>query len=198
MSDTIYVYENHKITGPDGYNVDIIISDHGKEITIEGTDNIQLKREKGKYIISHNFLEEGSLKKSSGMEYKGNNLYIPKKYVKDLSAKKLDFAIYSQNIEVAYINKYKNSLNINVEQKEYVIPVIIYIAVLSRRLKERFGHLYMKTGALPLGVVFVYSLLAISSVLGVGINSFTLSIVSVCSMIGFSIIPLVIQKKDIF
>ena len=40
MPDTIYVYENHKITGPDGYNVDIIISDYGKEITIEGTDNI--------------------------------------------------------------------------------------------------------------------------------------------------------------
>ena len=131
MSDTIYVYENHKITGPDGYNVDIIISDHGKEITIEGTDNIQLKREKGKYIISHNFLEEGGLERGSAMEYMGSNFWIPKKYVKDLSAKKLDFAIYSQNIEVAYINKYKNSLNINVEQKEYVIPVIIYIAAIQ-------------------------------------------------------------------
>ena len=53
MPDTIYVYENHKITGPDGYNVDIIISDYGKEITIEGTDNIQI----AKYMV-HLFLHQ--------------------------------------------------------------------------------------------------------------------------------------------
>ncbi len=198
MPDTIYVYENHKITGPDGYNVDIIISDHGKEITIEGTDNIQLKQEKGKYIISHNFLEEGSLERGSAMEYMGSNFWIPKKDMKKLNMGNIDFAIYSQNIEVAYINKFKNSLNINVEKKDCIIPVMIYIAVLSRRLKERFGKLYMKTGTMRLGTLIAPSLGGISSFIGIDAHSFMLSVVSLAAMIVFSIPALVLQKKYLF
>ena len=198
MPDTIYVYENHKITGPDGYNVDIIISDHGKEITIEGTDNIQLKREKGKYIISHNFLEEGSLERGSAMDYMGNNFWIPKKDMKKLNMGNIDFAIYSQNIEVAYINKFKNSLNKSIEKKNYIIPVMIYIAVLSRRLKERFGKLYTKIGALRLGGLIMPSMGGIFSFIGIDVHSFMLSIVSLAAMIVFSVPALVLQKKSLF
>jgi hypothetical protein len=198
MPDTIYVYENHKITGPDGYNVNIIISDHGKEITIEGTDNIQLKREKGKYIISHNFLEEGSLERSSVMDYRGNSFSVPKKDMKKLEAGKLDFTIYSQNEEVAYINKFKNSLNVNVEKKDYAVPVIIYIAVLSRRLKEKFGQLYMHSKIPHIVVSVIYPLLGISSVLGVSINSPALYILSILIIIAFPVASSIIGKKSIF
>ncbi|MCL4349511.1 hypothetical protein [Ferroplasma acidiphilum] len=196
MPDTIYVYENHKITGPDGYNVDIIISDYGKEITIEGTDNIQLKREKGKYIISHNFLEEGNLERGSAMEYRGTNFWIPKKDMKKL--RMLNFAIYSQNIEVAYINKFKNSLNINIEKNEYTIPVIIYIAVLSRELKEKFGKLYMKTGALNMAGSVLYPLLGISSLLGVSVNSPAIYIVSILIFVALPVASSIIGRKGVF
>ncbi len=109
MTDTIYIYENHKITGPDGYNVDIIKS--GKDIKIEGTDNILLKWEKGKYIISNNFIEVGNLKRSSVLDYSGNIFIIPKDYIKNSGVRRLNFPIYHNNKEIGYINRFKNTLN---------------------------------------------------------------------------------------
>jgi len=198
MPDTIYIYENHKITGPEGYNVDIIISDHGKDINIEGTDNIILKRENGKYIISNNFIEEGDIKRNSVMYYSGNSFSIPKKDIKNLKSGKLNFPIYSQNKEIAYINKFKNSLNINIEEKDYIIPVIIYIAVLSTKLKEKFGRLYIKTGSLNIAGLVMYSLLGISSVVGIGINSPVLSMLSVFIIVVIPIASSAIRKSNIF
>ncbi len=195
MANTMYVYKNHKITGPDGYAVDIIVSNHGNDITIEGSDNITLKREEGKYIISHNFLEEGTLEKNSVMEYKGARFSVGKEGKKNLKARKIDFTIYSHKGEVAFINKFKQSLNININNKYYIIPVIIYIAVLSRRLKEKFGRLYMKNGLLQIGELMVYSLLGIFfTVTGLGVNSIMLSTLSVLFVAGLPLTSMALSK----
>jgi len=194
----MYVYKNHKITGPDGYNLDIIISDHGKDITMEGTDNILLERKKGKYIISHNFLEEGYVERNSIMNYRENSFSIPKTGMKNLGMGNIDFAIYSQDSEVAYVTRYKNSLSINVERKDYIIPVMIYIAVLSRRIKEKFGKLYMKTGTLHLGALIIPSLSGIFSFIGVDIHSLLLAMLSFAAIFVSSIVALAMQKKNIF
>jgi len=198
MPDTIYIYENHKITGPDGYNVNIITSDQGKDINIEGTDNIILKWEDKKYTISNNFIDKGYIKRNSVMDYNGNIFVIPKDYIKNYGIIKLSFPIYSNNKEIAYISKLKNSLSITIERKEYIIPVIIYIAVISTKLKETFGRLHMKTGNTGIIQPIFYALLVIFSITGFEINSFLLTILSLFFMTSTSILSLALRKNNIF
>jgi len=194
--DTIYVYENHKITGPDGYNVDITKS--GKDIKIEGTDNILLKWGKGKYIISNNFIDDGDIKRNSIMNYNGNIFIIPKDYIKNYGIINLSFPIYSNNKEIAYISRLKNSLSITIERKDYIIPVVIYVAVLSTKLKETFGRLHMKAGNTGIIQAILYSLLGIFSITGFEINSFLLTILSLFFIASTSILSLVLRKNMVF
>ncbi len=198
MAKTIYVYLNNKITGPNGYAVDIVKSQNGKYITVEGSDNITLEYKEGRYIISHNFIEEGFLQKNSIMDYRRTHFSVDQKGIKNFKKQKINFSIYSGNKEIAYINTFKNSLNIGIEYTDYVAPVIIYISVLSRRLKTKFGHIYLRGKAMSIAGSSLYGLTGIFSMMRVGINPFIIFAVTVSSVVVFTVVIARISKKNIF
>ena len=74
MPEEMYTYENRKITGENGFSAEVIPENRWREISIEGSINISFSLENGVYIIRHNYLEEGYVKKNSVMEYEGNGL----------------------------------------------------------------------------------------------------------------------------
>ncbi len=194
MAETMYVYENHKITGPNGYSVNIVKFEHGKNITVEGSDNITLEKQGKKYIITHNFIDEGYLENNSVMKYRDNKFNIDKIGIKNLKNKNINFDIYHGNEHIAYVNTFKNSLNINIDDENYVIPVIIYISVLSRRLKTKFGKIHLTGKWLPIAGTMIYSLSGVFSMVGFELNSFL--IFALClSLAGFFPVALSLLNK---
>ncbi len=146
----MYTYSDHKITGENGFSAEIIPGNHWKEISIEDSINVKLSLENGVYIIRHNFLEEGYVRKNSAMEYEGNNFIIDPQGLKNLNSNKINFDITSGDEHVAFINVFRKEINIDLDEPKYIIPVIIYIAVLSRRLKIFGGKVHVKNWSGPL------------------------------------------------
>ena len=150
MSEEMYTYSDHKITGENGFSVEIIQENHWNKISIEGSINVQLSMENGLYIISHNFLEEGYIRKNSYMEYERNNFMIDHQGLKNLNSNRINFDIISGDEHIAYINVFRKEVNIDLDEPRYIIPVIIYIAVLSRRLRIFGGKVHVKNWSAPM------------------------------------------------
>jgi hypothetical protein len=144
MPDEMYTYANHKILGKNGFSAEIIPENYWKEISIEGSINLNLTLENGVYIIKHNYLEEGYVKKNSVMEYGRNTFNIDSQGLKYLKMGKINFYIFSGETQVAYINVFRKEVNIDVDEPVYLIPVMVYIAILSKKFKTHRNKIYLK------------------------------------------------------
>ena len=132
------------------------------------------------------------------MDYRRTHFSVDQKGIKNFKKQKINFSIYSGNKEIAYINTFKNSLNIGIEYTDYVAPVIIYISVLSRRLKTKFGRIYLRGKAMSIAGSSLYGLTGIFSMMSVGINPFIIFAVTVSSVVVFTVVIVLISKKNIF
>ena len=150
MPEEMYTYSNHKITGENGFSAEIISENHWKEITIEGSINVKLSLEGGVYVIRHNFLDEGYVRKNSSMEYEGNNFIIDHQGLKNLNSNRINFDIISGDEHVAFINVFRKEVNIDLDEPKYIIPVMIYIAIISKRLRTFGGKVHVKNWSTPL------------------------------------------------
>ncbi len=171
MPEEMYTYENRKITGENGFSAEIIPEDRWREISIEGSINISFSLENGVYIIRHNYLEEGYVKKNSVMEYEGKTFNIDHEGLKNLKMNKINFYIFSGGTEVAFINVFRKEVNIDVDDPQYIVPVMIYIAILSKRLKTRGNKIYLKNRNLIAFSSTIYLFTGILSLTGLDIEN---------------------------
>jgi len=171
MPGEMYTYENRKITAGNGFSAEIIQENRWREISIEGSINISLSLENGVYIIRHNYLEEGYVKKNSVMEYEGKTFNIDREGLKNLKMNKINFYIFSGETEVAFINVFRKEVNIDVDDPQYIVPVMIYIAILSKRLKTRGNKIYLKNRNLIAFSSTIYLFTGILSLTGLDIEN---------------------------
>ncbi len=171
MSEEMYTYSNHKITGENGFSAEIIPENHWKEISIEGSINIKLSLENGVYIIRHNLLEAGYVSKNSSMEYEGNNFMIDHQGLKNLNSNKINFYVISGDVHIAFINVFRKEMNIDLDEPEYLIPVMIYIAIISKRLRTYWNKIHVKNGAAPLLSSFLYLFAGLIPMSGLNIGN---------------------------
>ncbi len=167
----MYTYENRRITGENGFSAEIIPENRWREISIEGSININLSLENGIYIIRHNYLEEGYVKKNSVMEYEGKTFIIDHQGLKNLKMNKINFYIFSGETRVAYVNVFRKDVNIDVDDPQYIIPVMIYIAILSKKLKTRGNKIYLKNRNLIAFGSMIYLFTGILSFTGLDIEN---------------------------
>ncbi|MCL4453284.1 MAG: hypothetical protein M1317_04185 [Candidatus Thermoplasmatota archaeon] len=171
MPEEMYTYENRRITGENGFSAEIIPENRWREISIEGSININLSLENGIYIIRHNYLEEGYVKKNSVMEYEGKTFIIDHQGLKNLKMNKINFYIFSGETRVAYVNVFRKDVNIDVDDPQYIIPVMIYIAILSKKLKTRGNKIYLKNRNLIAFGSMIYLFTGILSFTGLDIEN---------------------------
>jgi hypothetical protein len=150
MPEEMYTYSNHKITGENGFSAEIIPENHWKEIAIEGSINVKLSLENGVYVIRDNFLEAGYVSRNSSMEFKGNNFKIDPQGLKNLNSNTINFYVISGDESVAFINVFRKEVNIDLDEPEHLIPVMIYIALLSKRLRIFGGKVHVKNWSAPM------------------------------------------------
>ncbi len=167
----MYTYENRRITGENGFSAEIIPENRWREISIEGSININLSLENGIYIIRHNYLKEGYVKKNSVMEYEGKTFIIDHQGLKNLKMNKINFYIFSGETRVAYVNVFRKDVNIDVDDPQYIIPVMIYIAILSKKLKTRGNKIYLKNRNLIAFGSMIYLFTGILSFTGLDIEN---------------------------
>lgn len=171
MPEEMYTYENRRITGENGFSAEIIPENRWREISIEGSININLSLENGIYIIRHNYLKEGYVKKNSVMEYEGKTFIIDHQGLKNLKMNKINFYIFSGETRVAYVNVFRKDVNIDVDDPQYIIPVMIYIAILSKKLKTRGNKIYLKNRNLIAFGSMIYLFTGILSFTGLDIEN---------------------------
>ncbi|WP_298275704.1 hypothetical protein [Ferroplasma sp.] len=171
MQEEMYTYENRRITGENGFSAEIIPENRWREISIEGSININLSLENGIYIIRHNYLKEGYVKKNSVMEYEGKTFIIDHQGLKNLKMNKINFYIFSGETRVAYVNVFRKDVNIDVDDPQYIIPVMIYIAILSKKLKTRGNKIYLKNRNLIAFGSMIYLFTGILSFTGLDIEN---------------------------
>ena len=167
----MYTYSDHKITGENGFSAEIIPGNHWKEISIEGSINVKLSLENGVYVIRHNFLDEGYVRKNSSMEYEGHDFIIDHQGLKNLNSNKINFYVISGDVHVAFINVFRKEMNIDLDEPEYIIPVMIYIAIISKRLRTYWNKIHVKNGAAPLLSSFLYLFAGLIPMSGLNIGN---------------------------
>ncbi|MEM0140218.1 MAG: hypothetical protein QXZ44_06375 [Ferroplasma sp.] len=134
MADSIYIYNKRVIIGPSNYKVEIS-KYKNKTITISGDLALEIKKYDKKFIIFDGLIELGYVLPGGIMNYENREFRIDKAGIKALKSGKINFMIITDGVEVAYINAFRDNLNIRIENCQYINTAIIYLAILSHKIK---------------------------------------------------------------
>ncbi len=197
MDSGLYIFKDKKITGPDNFIAEISKDKESKNISITGSASFTLGREGNEYTIDHNFLNYGHVQKNSIMDYDGNTFSIDKKGLKKMKANKIKFDIIFNSETIAGVYAINDTLNLNLQNKNFLFPVVIYIAILSLKIKSKYGKIYIKNSAYTIPSIG-YILLYILPLFGIGFFSssiFWLTLLPFLSLIIFLLEYIIIRPK---
>lgn len=194
--DIYCIYENNSIECPDNSTIKIKILEHGKIIKM---DNISLEKRNNSYIIYNNFIETGYIKKNSEMEYNNSKFIIDKEGFKKLSKGIIYFNIVHDEKNIATINSFKNTLTIHLYDNLNKIPVFIYIAILSKKLKVIHKKIYFgKKFILPFAAMIIPTIASIESFLNINFSFFIVLISLILILFPFILILYYSFQKSLF